>query len=159
MEKISYKEVPMEKYNNDTIKSLCAEVGITIETFKNWIDNVMVIDKLLDTIPIDLNNLYNIYNTSIRLRLQLIKGIDEGGYYTTLCRIKTLQDYYIELAKHYSDVSIIQNLLSHKYTIPCVDMKCRCGHSIDNFSKIDNYYYARCCICGTEIRDYYNIRR
>lgn len=157
MEKISYKEVPMEKYNNDTIKSLCAEVGITIETFKNWIDNVMVIDKLLGTIPIDLNNLYNIYNTSIRLRLQLIKGIDEGGYHTTLCRIKTLQDYYIELAKHYSDVLIIQNLLSHKHTTPYVDIKCRCGHSIDNFSKIDNYYVARCRICGTEIRDYITI--
>ncbi len=158
MEKISYKEVPMEKYDNDTTKSLCAEVGITIETFKNWIDNVMVIDKLLGTMPVDLNNLLdNIYNTSIRLRLQLIKDIDEGGYHTTLCRIKTLQDYYIELAKHHSDVSIIQNLLSHKCTIPYVDIKCRCGHSIDNFSKIDNYYAARCRICGTEIRDYITI--
>lgn len=158
MEKISYKEVPMEKYNNDTIKSLCAEVGITIETFKNWIDNVMIIDKLLGTMPVDLNNLLdNIYNTSIRLRLQLIKSIDEGGYYTTLCRIKTLQDYYIELAKHYSDILVIQNLLSYKHNIPYVDMKCRCGHSIDNFSKIDNYYYARCRICGTEIRDYITI--
>lgn len=155
MEKISYKEGPMEKYNNDTIKSLCAEVGITIEIFKRWIDNVMIIDKLLGTIPVDLNTLLdNIYNTSIRLRLQLIKGIDEGGYNTTLCRIKTLQDYYIELTKHYSDVSVIQNLLSHKCTIPYVDIKCRCGHSIDNFSKIDNYYVARCRICGTEIRDY-----
>ena len=158
MEKISYKEVPMEKYDNDTIKSLCAEVGITIETFKNWIDNVMVIDKLLGTMPVDLNNLLdNIYNTSIRLRLQLIKGINEGGYYTTICRIKTLQDYYIELAKHHSDISIIQNLLSHKCTIPYVDIKCRCGHSIDNFSKIDNYYVAICRICDTEIRDYITI--
>ena len=157
MEKISYKEVPMEKYDNDTTKSLCAEVGITIETFKIWIDNVMIIDKLLGTMPVDLNNLYNIYNTSIRLRLQLIKGINEGGYYTTLCRIKTLQYCYIELAKHYSDILVIQNLLSHKYTIPCIDMKCRCGHSIANFSKIDNYYAARCRICGTEIRDYITI--